>query len=97
MKPRALTSTSNNTRQIENYDNNFEHGVEKFLSMILSFSTKSTKMVIYIEIHKIFFIIELIKTMVCPFNCKVNHSIFIMDPLHECLVKMKEMLQICQI
>ena len=35
-------------------------------------------MVIYVEIYKMFSIIELIKTVVSTLNSKVNHSVFIM-------------------
>ena len=47
-------------------------------------------MVIYVEIHKMFFVIDFNKTMVSTLNSKVNNSIFIIDLLNfECLVKVK--------
>ena len=61
-------------------------GFDAFLSMTLSFSKK--KMVIYVEIHKIISVIELIKTVVSLFNSKVNNLIFTMNLLHfACLFK----------
>ena len=41
----------------------------------------SGKRVVSVEIHKIFYIEEIIKIKFYTSNCKVNHSIFIVDLL----------------
>ena len=62
--------------------------------MTLSISSKFKKAVIYVEIYKIFSVIEIIKTAVCIFNSKVNHSISVMDLLDfESLLKMERLLK----
>ena len=39
-------------------------------------------MVIYVEIYKMFSVIDFNKTMVLTLNSNVNHSVFIMDLLN---------------
>ena len=53
---------------MENYGISFEHGVEKFQSKSLSFFFKICKMVIYVEIHEMFSVVELTKTVASTLN-----------------------------
>ena len=74
-----IDSNLANNHQVENYDINLKYGIEKFLSKSLLFNSKSAKMVIYDQIHKMSSFIELTKTMGCILNSQVNHSIFVVN------------------
>ena len=62
------------SHQIEKNGINFEHGEKKFLSKSLSFYSKYAKIVIYVEIHEMFPVIQLTKSVACILNSNVKNS-----------------------
>ena len=68
--------------------------VQEFLSMSLAFSIKSWKIVIYVLIHKISSIVEIMQIYMYVYTCnfKVIPSVFIMDLSNfQCLFKIQEL------
>ena len=64
--------------------------------MRFDFSLKSRKIEIHVIIHKISFVVEIIRIVDYTFNSNVNHSIFITSVLlFQGLVKLSETFQMC--